>query len=200
MRVEIHELSKSFRSHQVLDSISLDLPGGEIVAVLGPNGAGKTTLLRCLGGVLLPDQGELRYDGQPFLRDALAMRRRMAFLPDAAPVDAGMSVLEHAGLVLRLYDVSQRLAVERTLELLDRFDLLTSAPLPLATLSRGQSYKAGLIPLMAAAPELFLLDEPFASGMDPTGLVALKDFLRSVSGLDRLAERTFPSASRQLFR
>lgn len=181
MRVEVRQLSKSFRQHQVLDSIDLDLPRGEVVAVLGPNGAGKTTLLRCLGGVLLPDTGEVRYDGELFQRDDLALRRRMAFLPDDAPADPGMSVLEHAGLVLSLYDVSQQTAVERTLELLERFDLLSSAPLPLTTLSRGQSYKAGLIPLMAAAPELFLLDEPFASGMDPTGLVALKDFLRELT-------------------
>lgn len=181
MRVQVQELSKSYGRHPVLRSIDLDLPAGEVVAVLGPNGAGKTTLLRCLGGILLPDEGSIHLDGVEFQRDDLALRRRMAFLPDDVPFDPGMSVLDHAGLVLRLYEVAERVAVQRTLELLERFELLSAAPLPLAQLSRGEKYKAGLIPLMAAAPQLFLLDEPFASGMDPAGLVALKDFLRELT-------------------
>ncbi|MGE0708530.1 MAG: ABC transporter ATP-binding protein [Planctomycetota bacterium] len=181
MRVELTGLSKRFRKLTVLEDVSFELPGGEVVAVLGPNGAGKTTLLRCIAGLLAPSTGAVRLDGRPLDREDLALRRAMAFLPDMPPLDPEQTVLEHAGLVLRLYEVPEQDAVERVLELLRRFDLLTHAPLRIQTLSRGQAYKAGLIPLIAAAPRLLLLDEPFASGMDPNGLLALKDFARQVT-------------------
>jgi ABC-2 type transport system ATP-binding protein len=181
MRVRVESLCKTFGKLEVLTDLDVDLPPGEIVAVLGPNGAGKTTFLRCLAGVLQPTSGRVLFDEVPFDREDLATRRGMAFLPDTPALDPERTVLEHAGLVLRLYDVAERDAVERILELLRRFELLPSATLPINTLSRGQTYKAGLIPLMAAAPRLLLLDEPFASGMDPTGLLALKDFVSAVT-------------------
>ena len=181
MHVEVLDLEKSFGGTKALDAVSLELPPGKIVALLGPNGAGKTTLLRCLAGLLIPDAGEVRMEGKPFSREDLALRQRCAFLPDVPPLDPGKTLLDHAGLVLRLYEVDEQSAVERVLALCERFDMLLSAHKPTATLSRGQVYKAGLIPLMVVEPDLLLLDEPFASGVDPQGLLALKDFVRELT-------------------
>jgi ABC-type multidrug transport system ATPase subunit len=182
VRVQVETLSKTFGAMQALDDVTLDLPGGQLVALLGPNGAGKTTLVRCLTGLLIPSAGRILYDGQPFDREDLPLRRRLAFMPETPPLEPTRSALDHAGLVLRLYEVPEEPAVERVLELLRRFDMLPSATRPASTLSRGQTYKAGLIPLIACQPDLLILDEPFASGMDPTGLSALKELAREITG------------------
>jgi ABC-2 type transport system ATP-binding protein len=84
------------------------------------------------------------------------------------------------GLVLQLYEVREE-PIELVLELLRAFDMLPSATRKVGTLSRGQTYKAGLIPIIAVAPDLLLLDEPFASGMDPMGILAMKGSVRDLT-------------------
>jgi ABC-type multidrug transport system ATPase subunit len=65
-----------------LADVSLEFRPGEIVAIVGPNGAGKSTLLKSLVGLVAPTSGEIRYDGEPFSRRRIDLRRRIAFLPD----------------------------------------------------------------------------------------------------------------------
>jgi ABC-type multidrug transport system ATPase subunit len=174
MRIELQQVVKKYKSLCALDTVSLAIEPGQILALLGPNGAGKTTLLRCLAGVAAPDAGRVLFDDQPFTRQRLDLRRRFLFLPDFPPVFETWSPARHLGMVLRLYGIEPAGVEERVLELLRDFDLLPLADAPFATLSRGQRYKAVLAGLLAVDPELWLLDEPFASGMDPQGITALK--------------------------
>ena len=74
---------------------------------------------------------------------------------------------------------------ERVLELLQDFDLLPLALRPVNSLSRGQAYKTALVALLAVDPELWLLDEPFASGMDPQGIDAFKRHARAAANRGR---------------
>ena len=64
MSIEIRNISKHFSQFSALDNVSLDVPGGELVALLGPSGCGKTTLLRIIAGLETPDAGTLRFDGE----------------------------------------------------------------------------------------------------------------------------------------
>ena len=181
MRLSLVGLTKKFGPQRVLDGLSLDLLPGTITCVIGLNGAGKTTLLRCCAGLLAASDGEVRYDDAPFRRDDLALRRRMCFLPDFPPFLGDATVLTHISLILDLYRPGQAFAADRVIDLLGEFDLLPYAEMPIATLSRGQTYKAALIGLLLAQPELWLLDEPFASGMDPQGLGSLKRYAREAT-------------------
>lgn len=174
MHLELQAVTKKFKSFAALDDVSLVIEPGQIVALLGPNGAGKTTLLRALAGIAAPDRGQLRFDGQRFDRGRLDLRRRLHFLPDIPPVFEEWSPLQHLGMVLRLYDVPAAGREDQVLELWRDFDLLPLAQAPFATLSRGQRFKAALAALMAVDPEVWLLDEPFASGMDPHGINVFK--------------------------
>ena len=178
MKIELRAVSKSYGKSRALDRASLEITGGQIVAILGANGAGKTTLLRCLAGIAAPDSGDILYDDEPFGRDILELRRRLFFLPDFPVVFYEMSVLRHIGMVLRVYERDVPQIEERVLRLLKDFDLFTIAENPLNTLSRGQVYKAALVSLIAVNPEVWLLDEPFASGMDPHGINMLKRYSR----------------------
>src|SRR6185503_3247271 len=169
MKIELRAVSKSYGKSRALDRASLEIAGGQIVAILGANGAGKTTLLRCLGGIAAPDSGDILYDDEGFGRDKLDLRRRLFFLPDFPVVFYEMSILRHIGMVLRVYEREEAGIEASVLRLLKEFDLFTVAENPLNTLSRGQVYKAALVALIAVNPEIWLLDEPFASGMDPHG-------------------------------
>jgi ABC-type multidrug transport system ATPase subunit len=178
MKIELRAVSKSYGKSRALDRASLEIGPGQIVAILGANGAGKTTLLRCLAGIAAPDAGSIVYNDEPFQRDNLELRRQLFFLPDFPVVFYEMSILRHIGMVLRVYERQEEGVEVRVLQLLKDFDLFTVAENPLNTLSRGQVYKAALVALIAVNPEVWLLDEPFASGMDPHGINTLKRYAR----------------------
>src|SRR4051812_48214831 len=102
MQIILKSVSKSFGLRLSLDHISLTLDPGQIVVMLGANGAGKTTLLRCLSGIVVPDEGEILFDGESFQRDRIELRRRLFIQPDFPYVFPEMQVLKHIGMVLRL--------------------------------------------------------------------------------------------------
>lgn len=179
MKIELRGVVKTFKRLRALDHVSFEIMPGQIVALLGSNGAGKTTLLRCLAGIVSPDAGAVLFDDEPFDRSQMERRKRFFFLPDFPLVFESWSVIRHIGMTLRLYGVKGPGIEERVLELLRDFDLLALAEMPFQTLSRGQRYKAALAMMLAADPEVWLLDEPFSSGMDPHGISAFKQQTRA---------------------
>jgi ABC-type multidrug transport system ATPase subunit len=181
MKIEIVRASKSFGKVEALRDVSLTFDSGQIIALLGPNGAGKTTLLRLLAGILVCDRGEVRYDGQLLRRDRLDLRRRFHFLPDIPYFLPASTLVRHIGMALHLYGMDGNGSEERVVELLRDFDLLPLAESPLHALSRGQLYKGTLATLMAINPELWLVDEPFASGMDPHGITVFRQRARQAA-------------------
>ena len=185
MKVSIRNLSKSYDGTPALRDVSLELPEGQIVAVLGCNGAGKSTLLRCMAGIAGIDDGEVLYDDSPFRRDRLDLRKRFCFLADQPFFYSSASVLRHIGVYLRAYGTDLTGTEDRVLDMLRDFDLLPWVDSAMSTLSRGQAYKGALTALMAVNPELWLIDEPFASGMDPNGLHVFRERARAAAGEGR---------------
>ena len=179
MKIETRALTKRYGTLRALDRVSLEIEPGQIVALLGPNGAGKSTLLRCLAGLAGLDQGAIYYDDQLLQRDRLDLRRRLCFLPDFPPLFSTASVLRNLSIFLRIYETPLAGIEDKVVALLRDFDLLPLAESPVFTLSRGQMYKAALVALLAVDPEVWLLDEPFASGMDPHGINAFKRYARA---------------------
>jgi ABC-2 type transport system ATP-binding protein len=106
------------------------------------------------------------------------VRQRFAFLPDFPLFFPTMSIIEHCAMTLRLYGRDDEGAEARVIELMRRFDILPLANSQLGALSRGQVYKAALVAIFAAGPELLMFDEPMASGMDALGLREFRDEVR----------------------
>ena len=181
MNIEILGVTKRYGGVVALDRVRLDFGPGRIIALLGANGAGKSTLLRCLAGVAVPDAGEIHYDGQPFRRDRLELRRRLYFMPDFPPLLVTENLARNLGIILKLYGADQAGVEDRVVGLLRDFDLLPLVEILAATLSRGQAYKLSLVAGLAVRPELWLLDEPFASGMDPRGLTTFRQHARAAA-------------------
>ena len=184
MRITVEALSKRYGRVDALDNVNLTIESGQILAVLGVNGAGKTTFLRCLCGVVA-GSGHILYDGDQFTRGNMSVRRKIAFLPDFAIAFPHFTVLRHIGMVLRLYGVHERVLESRILDLLRGFDILPLIDTAMSKLSHGQAHKAALTALLAVDPEVLLLDEPFASGMDPNGITFLKREARAAVARNR---------------
>ncbi len=185
MRIELQGVLKSYHSVRALDRVSLHIDPGQIVSLLGPNGAGKTTLIRCLAGIASPDKGVVYFDDEPFDRERMEMRRRIHLLPDFPFLFWEHSVLRNISIILRLFDADKDGVEETVTKLLGEFDMLPLALRPVNSLSRGQAYKTAMVAMLAVDPELWLLDEPFASGMDPNGIDAFKRHARTAAARGR---------------
>jgi len=185
MEIVLESVSKRFGSMRALENVSLTIGAGQVVAVVGPNGAGKTTLLRCLSAIAAPDAGRILYDGEPFNRGRVDLRSRLAFLPDFPLVFPGLTVARHIAMILGLYGIEGVDVAPAVTEHLDEFDLLPTVDTPMGQLSRGQIYKTALTALLGVDPELWMLDEPFASGMDPGGIAYFKRQARAAAARGR---------------
>ncbi|MCA9166028.1 MAG: ABC transporter ATP-binding protein [Planctomycetales bacterium] len=183
MQVKIDQLTKAygmpmFGQTIALDNVFLEFPGAELVAIVGANGAGKTTLLESLVGIVASTSGAVFLDGERFSRSRIDLRRRIAYLPDVPLFFANTTVLKHISLYVACYEADRVGLDAEIVNWLQEFALLPKIDHQVRTLSRGERYKAALIALLAVNAELWLIDEPFASGMDPEGLLAFRKAAR----------------------
>jgi polyether ionophore transport system ATP-binding protein len=159
--ISITALRKSFGAVTALDGLDLSVAAGEVHGFLGPNGSGKTTTIRVLLGLLHPDAGEVRLLGGDPWRDAVALHRRLTYVPGDVTLWPGISGGEVIDLLGRLRGGLNR---RRRDELLEQFDL--DPRKKARTYSKGNRQKVALIAALASDAELLLLDEP-TSGLDP---------------------------------
>jgi ABC-type multidrug transport system ATPase subunit len=185
MLIGLEAVTKRYGSLPALDDISLSIEPGQIVAVLGSNGAGKTTLLRCLSAIAAPDRGRILFDGEPFNRGRLDLRQRLLFLPDFPIVFPQVTVARHIAMILGLYGKDGADSAGTVTQHLYELDLLPAIDTAVGQLSRGQIYKVALATLLSVDPELWLFDEPFASGMDPSGIGYFREQARKAAGRGR---------------
>jgi ABC-2 type transport system ATP-binding protein len=159
--ISISGLVKTFGPTRALDGLDLEVRTGEVHGFLGPNGAGKTTTIRVLLGLLRADAGRAELLGGDPWRDAVALHRRLAYVPGDVTLWPTLSGGEVIDLLGRLRG---GLDPKRRDELLDRFDL--DPRKKARTYSKGNRQKVALIAALASDVELLLLDEPTA-GLDP---------------------------------
>jgi ABC-2 type transport system ATP-binding protein len=162
---------KTFGPTRALDGLDLEVHTGEVHGFLGPNGAGKTTTLRILLGLLRADAGEARLLGGDPWRDAVALHRRLAYVPGDVTLWPSLSGGEVIDLLGRLRG---GLDPTRRAELLERFDL--DPRKKARSYSKGNRQKVALVAALASDVELLLLDEPTA-GLDPLMEAAFREVI-----------------------
>ena len=147
----------------VLDLPELTIAPGEVLAVMGPNGAGKSTLLHVAALLLRPQRGEVWIAGERATRRSeRALRRRTAMVLQE-PLLFDVSVVANAASGLRFRGERRRDAEQRAREWLERFGVGHLAARNARTLSGGEAQRVSLARAFAVAPELLVLDEPFAA-------------------------------------
>jgi ABC-2 type transport system ATP-binding protein len=157
----MRDVVKRFGSTVALDGLDLEVAEGEVHGVLGPNGAGKSTAIRVLLGLLRADAGQVTLLGGDPWRDAVALHRRLAYVPGEVSLWPNLSGGEVIDLLGRMRG---GLDLRRREELLERFELDPSKKC--RSYSKGNRQKVALVAAMCADVELLLLDEP-TSGLDP---------------------------------
>jgi ABC-2 type transport system ATP-binding protein len=172
--ISISGLVKTFGSTRALDGLDLSVQTGEVHGFLGPNGSGKTTTIRVLLGLLRADAGEVALLGGDPWRDAVALHRRLAYVPGEVSLWPNLTGGEVIDLFGRLRgDLNRR----RRDELLERFQLDPTKKT--RSYSKGNRQKVGLVAALASDAELLLLDEP-TSGLDPLMEAVFQDCIREV--------------------
>ena len=175
----VEDFHKNYGKTVAVAGISFEVAPGEILGLLGPNGAGKTTTLRALAGILTPTRGRLLLDGHDVVRDPVAAKSALAYVPDDPQLFDRLTVWEHFRFVAGAY--RQVDWVPRAETLLDRLELGEKRDTPAADLSRGMRQKLALACGWLHQPKAVLLDEPF-TGPDPRGIRTMKELIREHAG------------------
>ncbi|HYA35945.1 MAG TPA: sulfate ABC transporter ATP-binding protein [Candidatus Binataceae bacterium] len=166
MSIEIHNITKTFGAFKALDNVSLEIKTGELIALLGRSGSGKTTLLRVLGGLEIPDSGQVLFHGEE-ATDRSARQRQVGFVFQHYALFRHMTVFENVAFGLRVRPRNLRPSEDqigkRVRELLNLVQLDWVADRYASQLSGGQRQRIALARALAVEPRILLLDEPFGA-------------------------------------
>jgi ABC-2 type transport system ATP-binding protein len=172
-------LGRDFGEVTALESLDLELVGGEAVALIGRNGSGKTTALSMLVGRLEPTRGTVHIAGVDVYRrgGSVTVRAAVSFIPDTPALYTDLTVADHLDLVGLAHGVDD--FDERSRMLLDLFGLADRQHLLPRELSRGMRQKTQLACGLLRPFDVLVLDEPVA-GLDPPSRRALHSLLRRI--------------------
>jgi ABC-2 type transport system ATP-binding protein len=174
-------LRKRYGSRQALDGLDLTVPAGTVYGFLGPNGAGKTTTMRLLTGLLHADAGTIEIFGRPFARGDRRLLFEVGALvetPSFYPYLSARANLRELGATGA---PTTKTRIEAVLELVG---LRERASEPVSRFSLGMKQRLGIAAAMLSDPRLLLLDEP-TNGLDPAGIVAMREMLRNLTDLGK---------------
>ena len=171
MMIEVSQIKKSFGDQVVLNSVSFSVKEGESVAIIGRSGTGKSVLIKHLVGLLSPDEGSVRVDGQDLVgmteRQLLGVRQKFGMLFQSAALFDSMSVHDNIAFPLRRSGVTDVAEIDRRVE-----EVLGLVELPgvggkmPSELSGGMQKRVGLARAIVHRPQIILYDEP-TTGLDP---------------------------------
>jgi ABC-type branched-subunit amino acid transport system ATPase component len=198
--LELAGLRKAFGGIVALDDVALTLDRPGIYGLIGPNGAGKTTLFDVICGRQTADDGSVRFEGRSIGSLRVHRRARLGFsrtfqecrvLVEESCLDNVLFAGQDKQLGRELWQGATRRNTERyareveARRLLALVNLDAYADVPAAALSYGQRRLLEIVSALIARPKILLLDEP-ASGVNPTLLNTLRDFLRRIEADDRI--------------
>lgn len=167
--IEIVELNKKFGKLAVLKDVNLSFSKGECVALIGPNGCGKTTLIKSILGMVIPDSGELMFDGTSIQSDFL-YRNRIGYMPQIGRYPENMSV----GRIIETIKELRSHKGELDETLIEQFKIKDILDKRMRTLSGGTTQKVSACLAFLFNPDVLILDEPTA-GLDPLASEILKE-------------------------
>ncbi len=177
--IEAKGLSKRFGATRALDKISFEVRQGEVVGFLGPNGAGKSTAMRILTCFISASEGSARVHGHDVFDDPLAVRQRVGYLPQRAPLYGDMSVLDYLKFVADVRQLDKSTFKKSMKEVVEVCGLAGVLGKDIRTLSHGYRQRVGLGQALIHDPPILILDEP-TSDLDPNEKAEVLRYIRQV--------------------
>ena len=176
--INFKNIHKRFGKLVVLDDLNLEVSEGGVFAILGPNGSGKTTLIKALLGMVIPEKGEILYNGKSVLKQ-WEYRNNLNYLPQIANFPANLTVTELVEMVKNL-----RPSKTNEEELIKLFGLTPFLKQKLGNLSGGTKQKVNIVLAFMFDSDLIILDEP-TTGLDPIALIYLKELIQKEKELGK---------------
>ncbi len=180
MSIEIHQLSKTFGSQQVLNGVSFQAKPGQVLGFLGPNGAGKSTTMKILTGYLTANEGDVLVNGISVSRYPKVISKLIGYLPEHNPLYPEMYIPEFLTFVGGLYQMRSKVLKNRVQMVMEQCGLMAERKKKIGLLSKGYKQRVGLAKSLVHDPEIIVLDEP-TSGLDPNQLAEIRQLIRTIS-------------------
>jgi ABC-2 type transport system ATP-binding protein len=180
--IRLSHLSKSYGEHLAVKDLSLEIPGGQLVGLLGPNGAGKSTTIRMLTGMLLPTSGTAEVEGFDVVRQPVAVKRVIGYVPESGAVFETLTAHEYLRFVAALYHLNEAEAEHRIDQFATFFDLNHDdmRKKPLSAFSKGMRQKVVITSALLHNPKVLFFDEPL-NGLDANAALAFKPLITSMA-------------------
>ncbi|HEV2969085.1 MAG TPA: ABC transporter ATP-binding protein [Pirellulales bacterium] len=180
--VILDQLTKRFGAQTAVDSISFEIPAGQIVGFLGPNGAGKSTTLKMLTGMIEPTSGSATICGFDLQREPIEVKRRVGFVPESGAVFESLTGLEYLEMVAALYGIARHAARDRIEQFIAFFDLsfATLTEKLLGAYSKGMRRKVVITAALLHNPPVVFFDEPL-DGLDANAAVGFKTLIQTLA-------------------
>jgi lipopolysaccharide export system ATP-binding protein len=174
-------LTKSFRHKKVVDSVSVEIQGGEVVGLLGPNGAGKTTIFYMIVGLYQPNGGKIYLNDEEITSLPMYLRARkgIGYLPQEPSVFRKLTTEENLMAILETLPLSREERKERLEKLLNELGLTSLRKQKAYILSGGERRRVEITRALVLSPSFILLDEPF-SGIDPIAVLDIQTIIRQL--------------------
>lgn len=177
--IEAKGLTKRYETATAVDVVNFSVAAGEIFGLLGPNGAGKTTTILMLLGLSDISAGTARVFGHDPMREPLAVKRRVGYLPDLVGFYDQLSAADNLHYTARLMGMGLAERKRRIGEALARVGLSEVANKKVGTFSRGMRQRLGLAEIVMKDARVAILDEP-TNGLDPQASLELLDLIRAL--------------------
>lgn len=174
--IEVDRLEKSYGFARALKGISFSVRKGEVIGFLGPNGAGKSTTMKILTGYLAPTGGKGTVNGLDVVKDSLAVRALIGYLPESTPLYSDMRVDDYLSFCAEIRGVpakGRKAAIDRAVSLC-ALERVTGKNI--VELSKGYKQRVGLAQAIVHEPPVLILDEP-TSGLDPNQIVEVRKLI-----------------------
>ena len=177
--LQIKKLSKNYGTKKAVCNLSLVVENGDIMGFIGKNGAGKTTTLKACLGIISINDGEILLDGTSVLKEPIACKRKMAYVPDNPQLDEYMTGLQYLNFICDIYEVPSQKRKQKFERLTSAFQMEPYLNNLISSYSHGMKQKLALIAAFSHTPKLLILDEPFV-GLDPEAFVILKEQMKEL--------------------
>jgi ABC-2 type transport system ATP-binding protein len=176
--IRLDGVTKTYGRFTAVHPLELHVGRGELFGFLGPNGAGKTTTIRMVTGVLRPSAGTIRIAGHDLLRDPVAAKRHVGYIPDRPALYEKLTGSEFLRFVGGLWGRADTATDRRGTELLELFELRDWKDTLVESYSHGMRQKLLICSALVHSPDLIVVDEPMV-GLDPRAARLIKDLLRT---------------------
>lgn len=178
--IDVRGVTKSYGTTVALKEIAFSVPRNEILGFLGPNGAGKSTAMKIITTYLAPDEGSVTVDGIDVTKNPLAVRTRIGYLPETAPLYADMRVSDYLEFVASARGLSGAKLRERLEWVYDATSVRDVLFKNVNELSKGYRQRVGLAQALVHDPDVLILDEP-TSGLDPRQIIGIRNLIRDLA-------------------